>query len=74
MWLQPNFAQWTKNLGSFLSQAWVDDVLRWKANDDVEGTYHPMHHKRILYEENTLEECKMVRAMCVQVVVNSLNE
>ena len=39
------FGRSTKNLGSFLSQAWVDGVLRWRANDVVEGTYHPIHHR-----------------------------
>ena len=42
------FGQSTKNLGSFLSQAWVDDVLRWRENVDVEGTYHPIHDGWIL--------------------------
>ena len=32
----PNFGPLTKNLGPFLSQLWVDGVVRWRANDDVE--------------------------------------
>jgi hypothetical protein len=50
----PNFGGSTNNLGPFLSQAWVDGVLIWRANDDVEGTYHPMHHGQIFYQEDTL--------------------
>ena len=70
----PNFGQSTKILGSLLSQAWVEGMSRYRANDDVEGTYHPMHHKRIFDWEDTIEECKMMEAMYVQAVVDSLIE
>ena len=49
-------------------------MLRWRANDDVEGTYHLMCHGRIFDCEDTLEECKMMGAMYVQVVGDSLNQ
>ena len=49
------FGQLTKNLGSFLSQACVDSVLRWRKINDVESTYHPMHHGQIFDEEDTLD-------------------
>ena len=53
-----------KNLGPFLSQAWVDGALRWRVND-VEGTYHPMHHGQYLDREDALEDCKTMGAiMC----------
>ena len=42
---RPEFGQSTKSLGPFLSKAWVHGVLRWRANVDVEGTYHPKHHE-----------------------------
>ena len=48
-------------------------MLRWRANDDVEGTYHAMHHGRNFYWEGTLE-CKMMGAMYVQAVVDELNK
>ena len=64
----------TKNLGPFLSQAWVDSALRWRAINDVGATYHPMHHRQILDWEDTLEECKMMGAMYVQPLVDSLNK
>jgi hypothetical protein len=35
-------------------------VLRWRANDDVEGTYHFIHHGHFFDWKDTLEECKMV--------------
>ena len=42
--------------------------------DVVEGTYHPIHHGQIFDQEDTLKECKMMGAMYVQAVVDSLNE
>ena len=60
---RPNFGRLIKNLGLFLSQTWVDGLLRWRANDDVEGTYHPMHHKQICDQEDTLEKCKIMGAI-----------
>jgi hypothetical protein len=48
----PKFGQLTKNLGSFLSQAWVDSLLRWRKNNDVESAYHSMYYKQI-YDEDT---------------------
>ena len=70
----PNFGRPIKNLGLFLSRAWVDGVLRWRANDDVEGTYHPMHHRQIFDKDDTLEEYKKMGAVYVQAIVDSLNK
>ena len=70
---RPNHGRLTKDLGPFSSQAWVDGVLRWGAND-VEGTYHPMHHGQIFDWEDTLEECKMIGAIYVQAIMDSLNK
>ena len=55
----PNCRQSTKNSNPLFTQAWVDGVLRWRANDDIEGTYHPMHHKQNFDRKNTLVECKI---------------
>ena len=55
-------------------QSWVDGALRWRANDDVEGTYHPMHHRWIFDWKDGLDECKMMGAMYVQAIEDSLNE
>jgi hypothetical protein len=52
----------------------VDGVLRWRANVDVEGTYHPMHHGQFFDQEDTLEECKMIGAMYVQEIVDNFNK
>ena len=63
-----------KNLGPFLSQAWLDGVLRWRVNDDVEDTYHPMHHGQNFDQGDTLEDCKMMGAMYVLEFVDSWKE
>ena len=64
----------TKNLGLFLSQAWLDGVLRWRVNDDVEGTYHPMHLRQFFDWEDTLEQSKTMGAMYVLEFVDSSKE
>ena len=51
----------------------MDGVLRWRANDDVDGGYHP----NITYTfmiGRTLKECQMMEILYVQAIVNSLNE
>ena len=45
-----------------------------EGNDDVEGTYHPMLMRQIFSWEATLEERKMMGAMYVQAVVDSLHK
>ena len=69
-----NFKRSTMNLGPLLSQSWVDGVWRWRAINVVEGTYLPMHHGWDLDWEDTLEECKIMGAMYVRVIVDSLNK
>ena len=49
-------------------------MFRWRANDDVGGTNHSMHHGQIFDWEDTQKECKMMGAMYVQAVVDSLNK
>ena len=57
-----------KNLGPFLSSAWVDGVLRGRA-------YGISYASRIIIDrEDTLEECKMMGVMYVQAVVDTLKE
>ena len=36
--------------------------------------YHPIYHEQIFDREATLEECKMMGAMYVQAIVDSLNK
>ena len=57
-----------KNLGPFLSQAWVDGVLRWRACIVAYAA------QIIFYRKDTLEECKMMGTMYVQAVVDTLKE
>ena len=56
------------------SQASLDGVLRWRANDVVKGMYYPMHHGQIFDWEDKLKECKTMGAMYVKAVMHSLNE
>lgn len=53
-----------RELGSiFVEVGWM--VLRWRANDNVEGTYHLTHLEQIYNRKDTLEKCKMMGAMYV---------
>lgn len=70
----PKFGWSTKNLGPFLSRLWMDGVLRWRNNNNVEVTYHPMYHGWIFDWEDTLEESKMMGATYLQAIVDSLNK
>jgi hypothetical protein len=44
------------------------------ATNGFEGTYHPMHHGRILHRYDSLEKCMNMEASYVQVVEDSFNE
>ena len=49
-------------------------MLRWRANNDVEGTYHPMHHGHNFYWEDTIEECNMMGSMYMRAIADKLNK
>jgi hypothetical protein len=55
-----------------LQLGWMDGVLRWRNINNVEGTYHPMYHGWSFDWKDTLEESKMMGAMYLQAVVDSL--
>ena len=57
-----------KTLGPFLSPAWVDGVLRWRA------CIVSYASQIIFYQEDTLEECKMMGAIYVQAIVDALKK
>jgi hypothetical protein len=64
----------TKHLGPFLFGRWVDDALRWKATNGLEGPYHPMHHGSTFYAKDSLEKCMSMGANYVQAIVDNLND
>jgi hypothetical protein len=51
----------TKHLGPFSFGRWVDDALRWKATNGLEGPYHPMHHGSTFYAR-AFKECMSMEA------------
>jgi hypothetical protein len=56
------FCQLTKYLGPFSFGRWVDDALRWRATNDLEGPYHPMHHGSTFYAKDSLKKCMSMGA------------
>jgi hypothetical protein len=53
--LGPNFDRLTKYLRPFLSKGWVNGALKWGTRNDLESTYHPMHHGRVFDRNDSLE-------------------
>jgi len=51
-----------KHSGPFSFVRWVDDALRWKATNGLEGPYHPMHHGNTFYVEDNLKKCMSMDA------------
>jgi hypothetical protein len=64
----------TKHLGPFLSKGWVDGALKWGTTNDLENTYHPMHHGRVFDRNDSLEKCMSMGVDHVQLIVNNLND
>ena len=63
-----------QELGSIFVLSLGTWCVKMKGNDDVEGTYCPMHHKQMVDWEDTLEECKMTGAMHAKAIVDSSNK